>query len=445
MERKSKNNLSGFELFLSGGALFSMHFGASSMVWPMNWGKESGISVFLAFFGAFITSILLVFIAYLALSKGEGSFSKLTNKVLGKKLGNIYTGITIAVLGPFYVIPRMSAAAWDSFLNAFGLNPASNFPLIIFTILFYLLTYFFLTNPGKEMEKISNLLFPFLLAIVIFIVIKGSVNPISTPVEKIYSGSALAYGFTNGYATAEILCALIFGMVIVNNLEEKGIEKEYITENMIKVGIVGLSMLTFAHFAHMWIGAHTGKVFEDLSYTALYTAVARKLYGKIGGILFSLALFFAALTTAIGMTSGCARFFVEDSEGRCSYKKASIAILILSVVFGSLGLSKILDYLGPILDGVYPAAIVLVLFFALASDTKSEKYIRACRFSMLTAMVFGFIDTIWKYMTKAGLDPLGLVSLYEKIPLAKSSLLWIAWTILFYIIALLTYREERYY
>ncbi len=304
MERKSKNNLSVFELFLSGGALFSMHFGASSMVWPMNWGKESGTSVFLAFFGAFITSILLVFIAYLALSKGEGSFSKLTNKVLGKKLGNIYTGITIAMLGPFYVIPRMSAAAWDSFINAFGLNPASNFPLIIFTILFYLLTYFFLTNPGKEMEKISNLLFPFLLAIVIFIVIKGSVNPISTPVEKNYHGSALAYGFTNGYATAEILCALIFGMVIVNNLEEEGIEKEYVTENMIKVGIVGLSMLTFAHFAHMWIGAHTGKVFEDLSYTAFYTAVARKLYGKIGGILFSLALFFAALTTAIGMTSG---------------------------------------------------------------------------------------------------------------------------------------------
>lgn len=445
MERKSKNNLSVFELFLSGGALFSMHFGASSMVWPMNWGKESGTSVFLAFFGAFITSILLVFIAYLALSKGEGSFSKLTNKVLGKRLGNIYTGITIAMLGPFYVIPRMSAAAWDSIINAFGLNPASNFPLIIFTILFYLLTYFFLTNPGKEMEKISNLLFPFLLAIVIFIVIKGSVNPISTPVEKIYPGSAFAYGFTNGYATAEILCALIFGMVIVNNLEEKGIEKEYVTENMIKVGIVGLSMLTFAHFAHMWIGAHTGKVFEGLSYTALYTAVAARLYGKFGGILFSLSLFFAALTTAIGMTSGCARFFVEDSEGRCSYKKASIAILILSVVFGSLGLSKILDYLGPILDGVYPAAIVLVLFFALTSDTKSEKYIRACRFSMLTAMVFGFIDTIWKYMTKAGLDPLGLVSLYEKIPLAKSSLLWIAWTILFYIIALLTYREERYY
>ena len=67
-DKKGKKKLSKIELFFSGGALFSMHFGASSMVWPMNWGKESGTSVFLAFFGTFITSILLVFIAYLALS-----------------------------------------------------------------------------------------------------------------------------------------------------------------------------------------------------------------------------------------------------------------------------------------------------------------------------------------------------------------------------------------
>lgn len=444
MKGRKKGRLSGLELVLSGGALFSMHFGASSMVWPINWGKESGTSLIPAFLGAFITSILLVFIAYLALARSQESYSKLTNKILGKKLGGFYTGLTIAILGPLYVIPRMSAAAWDSLIHALGLNPTSNIPLIIFTSLFYLLTYFFLVNPGKEMEKISNLLFPFLISIVILIVVKGFTNPISEPLEKTYPGSALAYGFTNGYATAEILCALIFGMVVVDNLEKKGIGKEDMTANMIRIGAVGLSILTFAHFSHMWLGSHTGKVFENLSYTALYTAVAARLYGKFGGILFSLSLFFAALTTAIGMTSGCARFFVDDSEGRCSYKKASIAILILSVIFGSLGLSNILDYLGPILDGVYPAAIVLVMFFALSSDTKSEKYIRACRFSMLASMGFGFLDTIWKYLTKAKLDPFGLASLYEKIPLAKSSLLWIVWAVLFFIIGLITYRKKAH-
>lgn len=444
MKEKSKGSFSPIDLIMSGGALFSMHFGASSMVWPMNWGKESGASFVLAFFGAFITSIFLVFIAYLALARSQGSYGKLTKKVLGKSLGGFYTKLTIAILGPLYVIPRMSAAAWDSLTYYLNINSTSKLALFIFTILFYLLVYFFLVNPGKEMEKISKLLFPFLLILVILIVGKSFINPIGQPLEKSYPGSAFAYGFTNGYATAEILCALIFGMVVVDNLEKNGITKEDRTANMIRIGAVGLGMLTFAHFSHMWIGAHTGRDFEGLSYTGLYTAVATRIYGKIGGFLFSIGLFFAALTTAIGMTSGCARFFVDDSNGKYSYKEVSIAILILSVIFGSLGLSNILELLGPILDGVYPAAIVLVMFFALSSDTKSEKYIRACRFSMLAAMVFGFIDTIWKYMSKAKLDPLGLVSLYEKIPLAKSSLLWIVWAVLFFILGLITYRKKAH-
>ena len=71
-------------LFMMGGALFSMHFGASSMVWPMNWGKESGSSVLIAFAGAFITSLLLTLLAYVALSRGNGSYSKIATRVLGK-------------------------------------------------------------------------------------------------------------------------------------------------------------------------------------------------------------------------------------------------------------------------------------------------------------------------------------------------------------------------
>ena len=336
-KKKQKGNISAFQLFLTGGALFSMHFGASSMVWPMNWGKESGTSVIPAFFGAFITSLLLVLIAYIALSKGNGSYNKLTNKVLGKKLGNFYTILTIAILGPLYAIPRMSAAAWDSVVQAFGLNPENKIPLIIFTVVFYVITYFFLMNPGKAMDKISSLLFPFLLVIVVLIVGKGFMYPISEPIEKVYEGSAL--------------------------------------------------------------------------------------------------------TTAIGMTSGCAEFFVDASDGKYNYKQASIAILVLSVIFGCLGLSSMLSILGPILDGIYPAAIVLVVFYALSPDSNSEKHLNGCRYSMYSAMVFGIIDMLWKYMLKLNVNPLGIVEFYEKIPFAKVSLVWIPWAIIFLIIGIVTYKE----
>ncbi len=429
-------------LLLMGGALFSMHFGASSMVWPVNWGKESGTSVWPAFAGAFITALLLTLLAYVALSRGEGTYDKITTRVLGKKLGKFYTAVTIVVLGPLYAIPRMSAAAWDSIVQAFSLDVNAKLPLIAFTVAFYVITYFFLMNPGKTMDRISQILFPFLLIIVIIVVGKGMLTPIAEPVPKTYTQSAFAYGFTNGYATAEILCALVFGVVILNGLKEKGVSDERMNHNIIMVGVAGIAMLTCTHLAHMLIGASTGGTI-DLSYTALYTAIAIKLLGQIGGVLFSLALFFAALTTAIGMTSGCAEFFVDSTDGKVNYKTASIAILVLSTVFGCLGLASILALLGPILDGIYPAAIVLVVYYALMPKCLNKRHLNVCTYGMVVALVFGVVDIIYAYGIKFGVNMGAFGSFYEMLPLASQKLAWFPWTALACIIGFIVYKGNK--
>jgi LIVCS family branched-chain amino acid:cation transporter len=436
-----KGDLKFVPLLLCGGALFSMHFGASSMVWPMNWGKESGSSVLLAFAGAFITSLLLVVIGYMALAKGRGSYGKMASRIVGNRFGRFYTCLTIAVLGPFYAIPRMSAASWDSIVQAFGLDPMNKLPLIIFTIIFYIITYFFLVNPGKAMDKISSMLFPLLIITVVAIVGKGIISPIAEPVAKSYAGSAFAYGFTNGYATAEILCALIFGVVILNTLKNKGVSESHMTKNMIRVGIIGIAMLTCTHLAHMVIGAYTGGTL-DLNYTALYTAVAAILYGKYGGMLFAVALFLAALTTAIGMTSGCAEFFVDITDKKFSYKQCSIVILVFSIIFGSLGLTSMLSWLGPILDGIYPTAIILVLYYGLSTNAMHSRHLYACRWAMYVSFALGAADMIWKYFIKFDVNPGGICDLYLNLPFASVSMAWVPWTILAFIIGWFTYKGK---
>lgn len=429
-------------LFLMGGALFSMHFGASSMVWPMNWGKESGSSVLIAFGGAFITSLLLTLLAYVALSKGKGTYNEITTRVLGKKLGTVYTIVTIVVLGPLYAIPRMSAASWDSIVQAFGLNPESRLPLIIFTAIFYLITYWFLMSPGKTMDRISMILFPVLLIIVIIVVGKGLIMPIAEPVAKTYKGSAFAYGFTNGYATAEILCSLIFGVVILNGLKSKGVSDERISKNIIRVGIIGIALLSCTHLCHMLIGASTGGTI-DLDYTALYTAVATKLLGQVGGVLFSIALFFAALTTSIGMTSGCAEFFVDTTKGKIEYKKAAIVVLVLSTIFGCMGLSSILIFLGPILDGIYPAAIVLVIYYSLMPNNQKARHLNLCRYAMTTALVFGIFDTVYAYGVKLNINLGYFNKFYEGLPLSAERLAWFPWTVVAAIIGYAVFQKNK--
>ena len=424
-----KGNLKLLPLLACGGALFSMHFGASSMVWPMNWGKESGSSFLLAFMGAFITSLLLVVVGYIALAKSHTSFSKMCEKTMGKKIGLYYAFLAILVNGPLYVIPRMPAASWDSITQAFSL-PDSKILMVIFIVVFHLIAYYFIINPGKTMDKISKILLPFLLIVVVLVVGKGILFPLSQEqLPKVYSESAFAYGFTNGYATGEILCALIFGAVIINSLKEKGVSENKITINMIYVGIVGVGILTITHFCHMYMGSYTTEVFPDLGYTSLYTAVASSLYGKWGGYLFTIALFFAALTTCIGMTSGCAEFFVDASDGKLNYKTTCIFILVLSTIFANLGLTNILGWLSPIMDGIYPAVIVLVIYYALIPKFDTQRKINACRWATYTALAFGLLDMIWKYLVRLNINPLNIVNIYLKIPFASVSLAWIPWVI----------------
>ncbi len=222
-------------------------------------------------------------------------------------------------------------------------------------------------------------------------------------------------------------------------MKNKGIGESRMTANMIRVGIVGIAMLSCTHLAHMIIGAKTGGTL-DLEYTALYTAVAASLYGKVGGYLFAGALFLAALTTAIGMTSGCAEFFVDTTEEKYNYKQFSIVILVLSIIFGSLGLTNILSILGPILDGIYPAAIVLVIYYAFMPRALSSRPLYACKWGMYTAFAFGMLDMAWKYLVKFELDPAGICGLYLKLPLANVSLAWIPWTIVAFVAGWCVYK-----
>lgn len=101
-----RNRLSVKELLIMGGALFSMHFGASCMLYPVTWGKEAGESLPLAYIGIFISGILLPLLGYIALVKGRGNFCDISTRP-APRFGMVFAAITIIVLGPAYIVPRM--------------------------------------------------------------------------------------------------------------------------------------------------------------------------------------------------------------------------------------------------------------------------------------------------------------------------------------------------
>jgi len=120
-------------IIMFGVAVFSMHFGASCMLWPVTWGQQSGSSVLPAALGIMITAIIFPFLGYLAIVRGEGSFYTLASRI-NEKFAFIFGGLTVAVLGPLFVIPRMSAASWDAICKIGNWNSDQMIPALIFAV-----------------------------------------------------------------------------------------------------------------------------------------------------------------------------------------------------------------------------------------------------------------------------------------------------------------------
>ncbi|WP_097028340.1 branched-chain amino acid transport system II carrier protein [Clostridium peptidivorans] len=435
-----KTKLAPKVLFLMGGSLFAMHFGGSSMIWPMTWGKESGTSLPLAFIGIFMTALLIPLLGYVALSRGKGTFLSISGRV-SKRFGLIFCTITILVLGPLFCIPRMSAAAWDAFLQVSGFRPESFIAPLVFSIIYYLLTYWFIAQKSGVVDKLSKILFPVLVVAVVAIIVKGVLMPIGVQQPKTYTVNSFAYGFKNGYATAEVLCALVFGQIIIDDLKFKGIREDKIDISLIKIGIIGIGMLTFTHAGHAFVGSTAASLFPDLQYSALYSAVVLKLWGTVGGVIFNIALLFAALTTAIGFVVATANYFKEVSHDTISYNKAAIITLVVSAVISVVGLNTIVTFVAPLLDIVYPAAITLTLFYTFVKDFESKKKLFAgYKVGMIVAFVWGIFEGILAYMNMFKMDAGVLKTIHDAFPLTSSGLGWMPVTALAIIIGALLYK-----
>jgi len=430
-----KKDLGTKELLVMGGALFSMHFGAACMLFPVQWGKDAGTALWPMFIGVFLSGVLLPYFGYLALVKGNGTFLSITEKLAGG-FGTFFAALTIFVIGPLYMVPRMSAAAWAAIAQIAGLKTDSWLPPAAFAVVFYLITYWFVANPGKVIDKIGNILFPVLIIVVTAVIVKSIVSPIADKwAEPSFTQNPVVHGFLEGYATADLQCALLFGIIVVQGIRNAGIEGSAINKNLIKIGIIGLGLLAVTILGHMIAGANTGGTI-DLTLSALYTEMVLQLWGSFGGILFNIALVAAALTTAVGAvssTSGIWEEILQKKNGKVfTYRNFCIASCALSCIISFADLDTIVRVIGPVLDACYPAAIVIAMYYCLCRKHDDPVKLRAGKWTVICAFAISVLQLAVRYseMFSLGWDVLSRA--YYALPLAEYSLAWLPVCIVLY-------------
>ncbi|MBO1510236.1 branched-chain amino acid transport system II carrier protein [Metabacillus bambusae] len=386
--------MSGKETIVIGLMLFALFFGAGNMIFPPALGQQAGEHVWSAISGFLITGVGLPFLGILAIALTGSDVQTLGEKV-HPKFGITFAIVLYLTIGPLFGIPRTGTVAYEIGITPFLPSSFNNswVSLLVYTILFFGITFWLALNPSKLIDRIGKILTPALILILILLSGKALLTPmggLEAPTGDYLEG-AFFKGFLEGYLTMDTLSALVFGIVIISAVKERGIvTRKEITKVSLKAGIIAAIGLIFVYISLSYIGATS---VSSLGYSenggVILSGAASTLFGSLGNVVLGLAITFACLTTSVGLVSACGNYLSKVFP-TISYQKVILIITIFSTCIANFGLSQLISFSVPLLVTIYPLAIVLILlsFIDIAFGIKSIVYI----ISLSATVIFSIVD-----------------------------------------------------
>lgn len=417
MKNLSKKDLTFISLML-----FSMFFGAGNLIFPPFLGQAAGYNVWFALAGFLVSAVGLPILAIVTISK-TGGLHTLASRV-HPKFAVVFTILIYLSIGPFLGIPRAGSLAFEMGITPFlsDSSKASPLSMLLFTLIYFGIALWLCFTPSKLVDRLGKFITPILLLLIatifLFIILKP-IGPLGIPSPQ-YEKGIFVQGFLDGYMTMDAIAALNFGIVISSTLLLKGIEKEkervsYSIGAGLRVGV--LLSLIYAMLAY--VGATSQGIAGDAQNGAeTLTSVVLLLFGENGVILLGLIFTLACLTTSVGLITSCSQYFSKLIP-KISYRTWAITLALSSTFFANMGLTRILSISVPILNVVYPMAIVLIILPLLSKSLCNNKAV------YVTSMLVTFSVSIVDALNKAGFEIPYLVDLFEKLPFYNKGLGWL--------------------
>lgn len=399
-----------------GAALFAMFFGAGNMIFPPYLGFKAGTQWLSGFLGYYIADIGLAIVAILAQIKTGGY------KGIFAPLGNVArTVIMLSIvlcIGPLISIPRTAATTFE-----LSVQPLfDNAILPIFCVLFFIVVLVMSINKSAVVDVIGKVLTPVLFLGLLFLIIKGVVDPIGVIEALPKTESPVADGIAAGYQSMDVLAAVIFGVLILNSTAQKG-HTEPKSKAKVAAGasvVAGFGLLV-VYFGLTYLGATVSSIYDMHIYRSelLIALIQSILPGQVGLIFFAIVAGFACLSTAVALTGSAAEYVSELLKGKVSYKSVVVAICVFSGLAASLGVEALVNIASPVLSVIYPPVLVTILLSFWGNKIPAWGY----RFAAVAATVMGIFDAL----ASVGIR----FDAVSKLPLSSLGLGWIVPSIVF--------------
>lgn len=413
MNGQKKNALG--EIVIVGFALFSMFFGAGNVIFPPFLGMEAGSRWLEGFSTYFIADIGLAMMGMFALLR-VGSSEQVLRRA-GKLPAEILMCAIVLCIGPMVAIPRTSASAYEMAIapNLSGVSP------VVFSVAFFALILVLCLKESAVVDIVGKVLTPLLLVGLFAIIIKGIVTPLGEIAALPQISNVTVTGIKAGYQTMDALAALPFGIIILQSVTAKGYKQGKSQLRVVGGAALLAGVLLLAVYMGLaYLGATVSTQYTgSIGRAALIMAIVEALMGKTGVVIFGVVVGLACVTTAIALTSSAAAYFSELCRGKVSYKVFVAAICVFSAVVSNLGLDRIVAVAAPVLDVVYPPALVLICISLIMP--KVHDFVS--RGAVIGALLTSVLCTLHTYGVS--------VPLVEALPLYDLGLSWVLPAVVF--------------
>ena len=407
------------DTIIIGFALFAIFFGAGNLIFPPYLGVTAGENWGITTLAFLISDPLLSIIAVMVVAALGGSALNVGRRV-HPLFASALAAICVLLIGPIFAVPRTGASTHEIFVQSYF--PSA--PQWITSLVFFGIVLWITYKENSVMDAIGKYLTPILL-LILFLIFVGAVLQPNASFAATDRTGLFAQGFKEGYQTMDVLGAPLLAGVVMKDITRRGyLNKKDQFRMMFGVGIVAFILLALVYSTLAYSGASMSTVIDSTAQrAAMLTTIVKNLLGSWGQLAMGLAVCFACLTTAIGLTTTCGQYFEEVSKGKISYKKTILVTVAVEFIISLVGVDSLINLAVPVLTFIFPIMIALILFSAFDQYIPYDwTYLGA----VVGAGIVGLVQGINTLSQLLGGKLLGdAVKLIGTFPLATYGLEWI--------------------
>ena len=376
------------DILIIGFALFSMYFGAGNVIFPPFLGLQAGGEWISAFISYYIADIGLALLAIFAMLRCKSDIEGVTGRI-GKKPSIILSSAIVLCIGPLLAIPRTAATVHEmTIMPIFG-----NVNVVLTSVVFFVLILVLCINESSVVDIVGKFLTPALIIGLIILIVKGIIDPIGNINPEPQITYIVSEGISSGYQTMDVLASLIFGVMILKNVKERGYKEEksqmFVTGGSSIVAGIGLFII---YGGLTYLGATSSEMFTGrIQRSELVINIVKLLLGNVGTIIFAIVVALACITTAAALVSSTGAYFNDITKGKLSYKGIVIFVCVFSAITANMGLDYIIAVASPILSIVYPAAITLIVLTIFGDKIKNDNIFK---FATIGALISSIMEIL---------------------------------------------------